>query len=316
MCAGYLIFLYVPMYATEARVFIRNIPRDNVVAEYGGGQSVATESGYSNPLFNYQQILGSERLASTVYEQYRKRYPDDLKTLGAYEHVDFLDAYTTMVTSKVLPSTDVLKVSFKWPNKAHAPQAALMLVDGFKRVNLEIQQGISSKQNQNLSRQVEDITKELTQVREALKAFRIQNHTVDLDREMEALTDTRVNMERELEVTKADMAFNARKAYEFRRMLNLKPGQSVLAATSVGIDPLLVEVNQRLAEANQRLGKLKSTFTEAYPEVRSVQSEIASLNQTIQKRHQEVLGKQKLGNTPRGIYDGPSSTIAVQLAQA
>ncbi|MEB3245372.1 MAG: Wzz/FepE/Etk N-terminal domain-containing protein [Vampirovibrionales bacterium] len=313
MAVAYLLLLYVPLYKTSARVFIRNIPREDVVASYGSGQTVHTESGYSNPLFNYQQIIASERLASTLFKDYDARYPSDMRTLGAATHGEFLDAFSSLVDSRVLPSTDVIEINFRWPNKAHAQQAALRFIEGLKSTNLEIQQGITGKQKDNLNQELVAVSKELSDVREALKKFRIDAHSIDLAQEMESLTVTRIGLERDIEGVRAELSASERKVAELRRMLNLAPGQNVLAATSVGVDPLLVQTNQRLADATQRLGNLKSKFTDEYPAVAEVQGEIASLKMVIEARKKEVLGKQK---NVRGIYDTPSSTLAVQLAQA
>ena len=77
---GYLMFSYIPLYSTNVDIFIRNLPSGNVLIE--SGQSIIrSESGFSNPLFNFTQLIQSEELSSRVYFDLQKKYPKDIKRL-------------------------------------------------------------------------------------------------------------------------------------------------------------------------------------------------------------------------------------------
>ena len=54
----YAVFVFKPSYKTDAKIYIRNIPQYSVSTDTEtGDSSVASQSGYSNPLFNIIQIL-------------------------------------------------------------------------------------------------------------------------------------------------------------------------------------------------------------------------------------------------------------------
>jgi polysaccharide biosynthesis transport protein len=339
-CLTYCTFFYTKLYETEAKLFLRNVARSSVVSEYGDGSTLKTESGYSNPLFNYVQILESDELAFRVYNRLKERQeqarttnqqqalvptantPAEAQQQSAEKNIlnqfeirslaDWSRIYAKMLDARVIPSTDVIELQLKWPDEAQSPIVANTIISELKSMNIELQRSVFGKQQGYLQEELTRIEKDLASVQEKIRDFRLANHAIDLDTESLQLTTSRVDLEKSLQVLNSEMQYNNR-TQELLRLLKMQAPEVAVASTSIGEDPYLVTLNSRLAEAEQKLASLRSRFTDAHPEVRTQLNEVATLKKGILTRQTEVLGGAKL---KRGIYNPAQSSLVVDLARA
>ncbi len=308
----YLFKFFIPLYSSSVKLFIRNISKQNVVASYGHTNTVKSESGYSNPLFNYVQILRSEKLASNLYNRLNKDYKDDLDALGIKSEEFWYSAYLKLVEAKIQPSTDIVKVDFKWINKETANEVFNILIKEYKNSNIQIRKLVETKQREYLDQQLEKITKELSDIRKKIKDYKTASNAVDITNELRELTRSRVDMEKRLELLKGNIAYLDEKSKELSKQLNIPDAKTALKATGVGEDPYLIRLSQDLAKAQQNYAKLSAKFTDEYSEVIAVKNEIENIQENITNRKEETLENIKI---TRGIYDRPSQSIVTDLAR-
>ncbi len=308
----YLFKFFVPLYSSSVKLFIRNISKQNVVASYGLTNTVKSESGYSNPLFNYVQILRSEQLASSIYKRLDNHYKDDLNALGIKSEEFWYGAYLKLVEAKIQPSTDIIAVDFKWINEKTTNQVFNILIEEYKNSNIQIRKLVETKQREYLDQQLKKITDELSGVREKIKDYKTEFDAIDIDNELRELTRSRVDLEKRLELLKGNIAYLDKKSKELSKQLNIPDAKTALKATGVGEDPYLIRLSQDLAKAQQNYAKLSAKFTDEYSEVIAVKNEIKNIQDNITSRKEETLESIQI---TRGIYDRPSQNIVTDLAR-
>jgi uncharacterized protein involved in exopolysaccharide biosynthesis/Mrp family chromosome partitioning ATPase len=309
----YSVLFYMPMYKSSTEIYIRNISNENVLSVFGSSNPVKSESTYSNPLFNYQSILKSEKLSRRFFEKLKVKYPNDLELLHIKNAADFYEYYLKNLDTRILASTDILKGSFGWPTKENAEPVMALLLHEYKKLNIDIQKSTVTEKNIAAETQLQIVTKQLEALRTKIKQYRQGNHAVDLDQEKAGLTDSRIQLQQEFESIQSEISFNESKMKEIQRLLSFKDVDSALVATSLGRDPLLMELSTSLAAAEQRLSKLRAQFTDAYPEVQTAKEEVISLKRTIAERSKQTPHS---SGTKRRIYDIGGDNLVQAMALA
>jgi uncharacterized protein involved in exopolysaccharide biosynthesis len=307
----YLLFMHVFLFKTETKVFIRNIPKEDIITPLGGGATIVSESGFSNPLFNIVQIIESDTVADQVYPEIKDKYAPDLEKLGVRDKKEWLQEYKHLLSARIKPSTDIIEITLNWPNKKTADAILEEVVKEFKVVNLEIGKSVESKKSLYLEEQLIGITSQLDNIRKRIRNYKVENKAIDLTNETSELTKARVELQKEVELLKSKIHYYDRKLTDFSKQLNFPNAQSALRAVSIGEDPYLVELSQDLANAQQEYAQLKSRFTDNYPDVIAVKNEIQELKDNISIRKKETLGDV---NVDRGVYDQSSQQLVKEMA--
>ncbi|MDD3150529.1 MAG: hypothetical protein PHV68_06810, partial [Candidatus Gastranaerophilales bacterium] len=310
---AYFALIHVNLYSTSAKLFVRNIARGDVVASYGEGTTMKSESGHSNPLFNLKQIMKSGTLSHNIYETLSEKYPQDIKKLRISSETQWNSKFNNLLEVKIEPSTDIIKVSLNWPNRKNAPQVLGLIIDEFKNTNLDIRKSVETQQSKYLDTQLTEVSDDLGKVRQELKNYRFNNNAVDIENETIELTRAKIFLEREIELTNSEVIYNRKKLEDLCAQLGMPNAQTALRATAVGEDNYLVNLNQKLSDAQQKYANMQALFTDRYPDVIAVKNEIKSLENNIQQRHEESLGNYII---KRGLYDKPSQEIVTDMARA
>lgn len=321
----YFAFLYTPLYQSSAEIFVRNVSFENVVTSFAGETPVKTQSGYSNPLFNYKQILSSEAMSDTLYRRVKEQYPLDLEILDISSREDWLGYYRGSIDSAILASTDMINVSFQWPVKEHADEVTQLLLDSFKEVNARLLTSVSTEKGESIDSHLEKVRGDLEAVRTEIKGFKEANNAVSLDMEADRLTISRVELQNELETVLSKISYNNSRISEILKLLKQKTVSTALDSTAIGADPYLTSLFNQLSQAKQKLSNLKARFTDSYPEVQNVKTEVESIQRSIDERKREVLGakgksddnsSRTFSDIDKGAYDSVSHRLVQELALA
>jgi uncharacterized protein involved in exopolysaccharide biosynthesis/Mrp family chromosome partitioning ATPase len=309
----YCLFFHVGLFSTSAKVFVRNIPLNTLVSSFGEGSTIKSESGYSNPLFNLKQVLVSDMLASELYKKFNIKYHNDVKKLGINSEYEWNNIFKKLISSKIEPSSDIIKISLNWPEKNNINSVLSDTIQEFKKVNLEVRKSIEVKQREYIDQHLDNIEKKLNIVRGQIKDYKQNRNVVDLENESVELTRARVDLEKQAEIVKSNINYYTNKMRNLSNQLNIPNAEIALRATAIGEDPYLIQLTRNLSDAQQRYAGLSAKFTENFPDVIAVKNEIDSLKQNVLKRNIESLDDIKIS---RGIYDKPSQDIVTDLARA
>ncbi len=309
---AYLTFFYTPLFKTSTMLFVKDVPKSDIVTTYDNSSIVRSESGFSNPLFNLLQLIKSEDLSSNVYDRLVEKYSEDLRKLGIKTKNKWHKKFSKLISVKIEPSTDVINLSVYWISKKNSQDILNIVVQEFKNINKKIRKDIEVSKNQFLAQQINEIELNLNNIRKEIKNYRFNNKAVDLDMEISELTKARVELEKIAEITKGQISFYDKKLKEFSEQLGIKNAHEALKATGIGEDAYLILLNQELAKAHQTYAKLQAKFTDNYPKITEIKNEIESIKENIEKRKNETLSDIKID---RAIYDLPSQEIVTDMAR-
>jgi uncharacterized protein involved in exopolysaccharide biosynthesis/cellulose biosynthesis protein BcsQ len=309
----YLIFFFTPLYGSYAKVLIRNLTQSPIITAYGEDALLKSESGYSNPLFNYMQILQSGRLASTVYDSLKTKYPQDLELLAVKDRNDWVEKYGKLLLAKVEPSTDVIKIDFQWSDKTHTPEVLEVILDDFRQTNMDIRMSSQKSRTGHMDDELKRISHDLDTVRQQIRQYRVANRTIDLSSEAAGLTNARIDLVKQKEMLKAQAQFDETRKANLARQLGYRSGDTALKATGIGGDPYLIKLSQDLAQVEQRYANLTTSLTTEHPDVQEAQNEINSIREHIRDRENQIIQNAKL---PRGAYDETSRAVVGDLVRA
>lgn len=317
---GFLLFLvyymtlYTPLYNTNIQLFVRNVPKNDIITNYGANSTVYSESGFSNPLLNLVQVLESHELSTNIYKALKDKYPEDLKRLKVKNKDDFYKVYTSSIKGKIEPSTDVIQVSFNWLNKKNIGNVLNETINQFKSTNLNIRKSVEKNQRKYLDLQIVDLGEQLDNIRDQIKRYKLDNKIVNAKNSLSEVAEARIEIEKNIQDLKGKIAYNSRKFNELSSMLSFNDAGKALRATGIGQDEYLVKLNQDLALAQQNYARLQTKFTDNYPDLIAVKNEINSLQKNIASRELQTLGNVNLNK--RGIYDDPSQEMVADFAKA
>jgi uncharacterized protein involved in exopolysaccharide biosynthesis/Mrp family chromosome partitioning ATPase len=310
----YFLFLFKPSYSTQVKLYIKNVPQNDIVINYNynKNQAVQSESGFSNPFYNLMQIMKSDKLASNMYDYLITQYPEDLKRLGVTKKETFIKSFSKNIKISIEPSTDILNVKFKWINKDHTLGMLEQTINEFKKLNLEIRKTGETKQREYLEQQIISLGTELDGVRNQIMGYKIQHKTANANEEAIQISKTRMDMESQLQATKSKRESFDSQIADLKNQLEVRDAKAALKAASIGKDPYIIKLNADLSAAQQSLAKLHSEFTDDFPEVIKIKSEIKEINKNINSRIKETVNNYKVN---RIIYDEPSLSLVTDFTK-
>ncbi len=309
----YSFYFYTPLFSTYAKLFVRNIEKQDIITPYDGGSIIKSESGYSNPLFNLLHIIESQEVASKVYDQTKEKYADDYKKFGIKNKDSWYKLYSNLIKANLEPSTDIITVSFNWNNKKNAGTLLGVVINEFKKTNLEISKSAETTRRQYLDKQVAIIGQQLDEVRTKVKNYKLKTKAIDVLNESTELTRAKVDLEKQAEILKSDISYQNKKLSNLALQLGFPNAKTALRATAIGQDPYLIKLTQDLASSQQNYAKLQAKFTDTYPDVIAAKEEMLMIKNNIQKRAKESLASTTIA---RGLYDRLSQDIAADLSRA
>lgn len=314
-CVAVLLYLFLafqPTYQSSAKLLVKNIARGNVITEYGDDKPLSSESGYSNPLFNYQEILRSEILARQSYPLIKEQYPKMLSDLKVKTEEQWVKKFPQLVKTKVVPSTDVIQLTFNWVDEESADDVTSIVLNSFKESNLQILRGVTLQQRRYLDDQLKVVSDELLQVRKAIRQYKEQNQAIDLTGETSRLVQDRMSLEQQLAVLKAQRTQNLQKAEELSDLLGVQTAKQAVLASGIGTDPFLQDQQNKLAALQEEYQGLSAKYTDEHPTMKTLNQQISSVKAAISARRNEVLSN---GSVKKGLYTQSSSDIATDLAR-
>ena len=309
----YAVFVFKPSYKTDAKIYIRNIPQYSVSTDTEtGDSSVASQSGYSNPLFNIIQILQSESLSDKIYKTISVKYPKEFESLKIKSARDFHNYFKNKLKTKIIPSTDTLTLSLNWSNEKSADFVLLETIAQFKNENLELRRSIETKQNKYLNDYSKEIENKLAMVRQRIRDYRISKGVINANEESINLLQSRYLLDKQIADLKSQINYNDKKLANYANQLGFSDSRAALRATAIGEDRHLETLHNELAVAKQRYANLTGKFNDAYPEVVAAKNEIKSITSSIDSRTKESLQDVSV---KRGLYDEPSQDLALDMAR-
>ncbi|MDX2086123.1 MAG: GNVR domain-containing protein [Candidatus Melainabacteria bacterium] len=310
---GYGLFIHKPSYVSESVVMIKD---SAVTARYlTDAPYQTTSSSSANPVVNTQGLLRTKSVSDAVYEYFVAHYPSVLqaqKINNAREWAAFFGDGSRFIKSKNIPGSDLIQISFAWPNPEVAQQALSEALKAFQQASLALNRTEQITRGAFLDKKVADIRKRLGEVRAEKSAYMKKHGQVNINWETQEMARQRLELQMRISQTRA---FAQGKEAEYRRyqeMVKLSPSES-LTATAVGQNATMAKLQDRLYDLTQTHERLSATLTDTNPKVQELQAQINQAKADIETEMKRTLGES--GKAPsRVVADVTGGEVIERMA--
>jgi N-acetylglucosaminyldiphosphoundecaprenol N-acetyl-beta-D-mannosaminyltransferase len=303
----YVMFLYKPLYQSEAKVWIKDTASKSYVADDGGSDpgyfSSLTTSG--NPVMTQSEILTSKEMENymadyVIQEQARTNHGKVMDDKPDTEKI---------IKVKTEPNTDIMQVQLKWKSPEMAQSMLSAAIDKLDERNLEINRQIYTKKRVYLEQQLKGIGDKLAAVREKLKQFQAGSMVVDVDSQTQELIKLRSQLVSQLETAKAAQRAHAVNSATLQREMSMSPKAALQAVALGSGNESLVKMRTNLSALKEQYAHDSVKQAPTNPQLVALKQQINSLQAQIDDEIAQTVGK--TDNKNLRIYD----TVRGNLAQ-
>ncbi|PQV65206.1 capsular exopolysaccharide family [Abditibacterium utsteinense] len=128
--------------------------------------------------------------------------------------------------------------------------------------------------------QLDTVQLRLSKAQEQLKDYKQNNGTMNLESESEQIVTRLADAQTRLQAIESESAANAVQRQKLRVLLAQTP-ESKVVPTKIIVSPQLDDMRNKLNGLNLELSTLRSTYTDAYPQVGALKRQIADIEKRI-----------------------------------
>jgi polysaccharide biosynthesis transport protein len=186
--------------------------------------------------------------------------------------------------------TDVLNVSHTSDSPQKAAAITNQVMQSYVGNNIEHNRSETSSARKFLQAQILRAESELNVTTEALRRFKAQNQIINLGEESTATVENISEIDKELNLAKGQLAEVSSQQAELRKQVNLQ-GDNTVDVTSLSLIPGIQEVLGELQKVQSQLATEQTRYTSNNPRVISLKEQEIALNNLLQQRISESLGR-------------------------
>ncbi|MEI7475428.1 MAG: GNVR domain-containing protein [bacterium] len=314
MFAWAIIFLcvfYQPKFKSTARVLIKDISNETYVKANDSENSdikPLTESG--NPVFNQIELLSSQELSKYIYAEIQKKYPDEVKNVKIPDKLA-----KTIIKAKNKMGTDTIDIDLAWNNADNAQAFLTIALDGYKKINLDINKEIRTNRRTYIDKNITDIENKLLEVRDKIKTYREGSLAIDVYEESKQSIAQKSDFVSKLETVSADIKSQKSTVKEIENQLSLKAKDAINAVALGSDNETLSDLRSKLNEISQQYAFDLIKNSPTNPKMVALQNQITLIKAQIQSQISLTLGKPAKKNQIN-IYDSVRTKLVTDLAAA
>ena len=294
------ICLYLPsIYKSTSQILVK---RPEISSDYVK-QSV---TGYAEERVGSikSHILNSERLEGMI-EQY-KLYPDLQEELSVDDIVSLMQNNTTILTEETDFVKDsggiVFALSYEDTDPQTAQQINKLLTAMFLEENINIRKQEASETTLFLEKEMEKFEKQLQTIEGQITAFKKQYIN-----ELPSLLQSNITRLQDVELKREGVKEKILEQKGFEQDLRIR-------LATIPEDNKELSKRVKLMDLENLLANLRSQYSEEYPDVIRVKSELAELKEkTNTKFGEEETGKNFLGNPVHVTLSAQLSTVSNEI---
>lgn len=269
LVAGVYLWRASPMYESRALILTASSDQGGTVELPSlllghlagiGGQSLQTEAEViKSPL-----VLG--KALESLDPELRAQVPEDL---------------TEALDARQYKSTDIIEVVAVCGSK----RAATALADAVAQHYLTYRDERSREQLRSvvgyLDEKIDEVRRDLLNAQEALREFKLQHHTLDLQAEAQALVNRAASMDLEVRRAEAQLAAARAELAAARQGEVYAEGERV-AARDIAETPTVVELKRQLVALEAKRAELAQEYTSTSPEVVALDRQLQEARTRLQ----------------------------------
>lgn len=284
-----VVYLFVATPIYEATVTVKIEPStQNTIADifstsysYTGRPDISTEVELIKSRTNLEKVINDLNLLVEKEGEERPEITMD----------EMVRSLSDWIAVSPVKDTKVVKISVQHPDPKLATDIANKLAEVYNQLLMSLFKNQYTAKRKFIEEQIPKIETELKSVEEEIRKFKEENNFFVLDEEakwflqMLSQYDNQLNeVEIQIEETKANIK-------AIKDLLS-KVDQKIVSSETIGVNPVVLQLRQKLTDLNVELSGLKSTYPESSPKVIAVKQQIAEVEQMLKKEVEKVITSQ------------------------
>lgn len=275
-----------PIYETSATILIqKNDEMQNFLV--GNMLSIGKDMAST-----YSRILMSRNILDEVIQQIDYHHSDGMKgTAGELR---------SMISISSVPGTDLIQISMQHTDPEMTVKVVDTLVRVFQEKNMEMNKQSLTGTRIFVERQLNEIKIKLEKSENDLLAYKQENDVVMPSEEAKRAIENLVQFETQRAMLQVEQDSINASLIEIQKKLN-EQNEFVVSSVVITENPLINQYKSKLTDLEGQLITLKAKYTSDYPDVISLETQIAKVKEQLDAEVREQIASQTQSKNP--VYE-------------
>jgi len=285
-----VVYLFVATPIYEATVTVKIDPStQNTISDifstsysYTGRPDISTEVELIKSRTNLERVINELRLLEK--EKEKEKRPEDTMD-------EMVRNLSDWVTVSPVKDTKVVKISVQHPDPKLATDIANKLAEVYNQLLMSLSKNQYTAKRKFIEEQIPKIESELKSVEEEIRKFKEENNFFVLDEEAKWLLQMLSQYDNQLNEVEIQIEETKTNIRAIKDLLS-KVDQRIVSSETIGVNPVVLQLRQKLTDLNVELTGLRSTYPESSPKVIAVKQQIVEVEQMLKKEVEKVVTSQ------------------------
>lgn len=273
-----------PIYQAEGRLLFKSSRASSLVGLGGEIGRLETLAFGGNPLDTQAQIVKSIPVANAVIDTL------SLTTETGEKWLPQLIIESLQVAN--IPGTDVLRISYKSPDKEKATAIVNQVMNAYISINIEANRTEAKSAREFIEAQLPKTEAAVEKAERALRRFKQENQIVDLNQEATAVVDILGSLDNQIAAVESQLAEVTAQAQALGNQLGNTPAATVNAVALSQVSGVQ-DVLKELQAVQRDLALEQTRYREGHPNVEGLKRQETALSNLLQERVSEVIGSEQ-----------------------
>ncbi len=267
---------------------------------FGGKANISTEVELIKRRINLEKVVKSLNLI--------KKLGLEKEEIAMDIAVNTLDKWITVSPVK---DTKLVEIAVQHPDPILAAQIANKLAEVYNELLKSLSKNQYTVKREFIEEQIPKIEKELKDVEERIRKFKEENGVFVLDEEAKWLLEMMSQYDTQLNEINIQIEETRAKIKAIKELL-AKTEEKIITSETISMNPVVMELKQKLTDLNVRLSGLMATRPESDAEVIALKKQISETKNLIKKEVEKIVTSQIQTINP--VYSNMVEELAGQEA--
>ena len=247
---------------------------------YTGRPDISTEIELIKSRTNLEKVIQELNLLDRM----RKKNPDI--TMDAA-----IKALNEWITVSPVKNTKIVKISVQHPDPFLATNIANKLAEKYNELLRDLSKNQYTAKRKFIEEQIPKIEDDLKRIEEEIRKFKEKNNVFILDEEAKWLLQMLSRYDSQLNSVNIQIDETKARIKAIKDLLS-KTDQKIVSSETISMNPVVLQLKQKLTDLNVELSGLLATYPETNSKVVAVKRKIAETEQLLKKEVEKIITSQ------------------------
>jgi polysaccharide biosynthesis transport protein len=292
-------------YETSVRLIVDE--QKTSVSELGRTLSEVPSAtpGGANPVATQAELVKSRRILQQALDLLDKKYPNNTS-----HHYPDIDELARKVQIKIIPATNLLEMSYEYPNPEIAAQVLNAIAETMVQENTEAIRREASSVVDFLEVAVPQQESNLQNAEQQERQFRQSNGLVSSEIQANTLVQSLAEVENELRSTVAQLQQANSRDKMLQRIIGVTSVDRSYAAVRAGQDITLRDLRTKLSDLEAQIAASRSRLGDQHPDLLALYDQRSELQGYYNEQFSRIVGGQPISPNVAATDDVSRDLIA------